>query len=149
MWRIGSKLCREQKTKKSYVFGQNAKNVYVSGGKEVGVGGWVSLHITLNKLSASCFIEVEASYCEDFLQAVTGILVKADGKTDRPKHGAILEESLLGTKRLEFTFLHECNDKHTARASIEHADHTMFSLEWSSSSQEQNELKNMWQQLAI
>lgn len=41
------KLCEEleasyvgnKRQKKSYVFGQNAKYVYVSGGKEVGVGG--------------------------------------------------------------------------------------------------------------
>ncbi len=59
-----------------------------------------------------------------FSSAGTGKLVRVDGKMDGAKYRAILEENLLQSAKdlrlgWRFTFQHDNDPKHTARATIE------------------------------
>ena len=90
-----------------------------------------------------------------FSSAGTWVLVRIEGKMDGAKHRKILEENLLpSTRKLKlgrkFTFQHDIDQKHTAKATLEWLRNMKINiLKRPSQSPDLNPLKNLWFDLKI
>ena len=79
-----------------------------------------------------------------FSSAGTGTLVSIEGKMDGEKYRKILDENLLPSKRelksgRKFTFQHDNDPKHTAKATLEWLRNKKINvLEWPSQSPDLN-----------
>ena len=84
-----------------------------------------------------------------FSSAGTGALVRREGKMDGAKYRNILEENLLPSARKlklgrKFTFQHDNDPKHRAKATLEWLrNKNIYILEWSSQSPDLNTIENL------
>ena len=90
-----------------------------------------------------------------FSSAGTGALVRIEEKMDGAKYRKIREENLLPSARKlrleqKFTFQHDNDLKHTAKATLEWLKNKKINvLEWPSQSPDQNPIKNPLHDLKI
>ena len=90
-----------------------------------------------------------------FSSAETGALVRIEGIIDGAKYRKIREENLLPSERKlklgqKFTFQHDNDPKHTARATLEWLRNKKRNvLEWPSQSSDLNPTENLWHDLKI
>ena len=90
-----------------------------------------------------------------FSSAGTGALVRTEGKMDGAKNRKNLEENLLPSARKlkfgqKFTFQHDNDPKHTAKATLEWLKNKKINvLERPSQSSNLNPIQNLWHDLKI
>ncbi|MBN3286953.1 TCB1 transposase, partial [Polyodon spathula] len=90
-----------------------------------------------------------------FSSAGTGALVRIEGKMNGAKYREVLEENLLPCARKlklgrKFTFQHDNDPKHTAKATLEWPRNKATNdLEWPSQSPNLNPIKNVWHDFKI
>ena len=92
---------------------------------------------------------------ECFSSAETGALVRIEGIIDGAKYRKIREENLLPSERKlklgqKFTFQHDNDPKHRAKATLEWLRKKKINvLEWSSQSPDVKAIENLWHDLKI